>query len=71
MTTEAVTRCDGCGGEERSEVRDWLRLESHGVQSTEARTFWVSGAAKRCTPPFHFHSLACIRDWLERQSRPL
>ena len=66
MTTESVTRCDGCGNEDRGEVRDWLRLEAHGTQTGEAPMFWVSGAG-RDTLPLHFHSLTCIREWLKRQ----
>lgn len=67
MATESVTRCDGCGGEERGDVRDWLRLESHGTQTGEGRTWWVSGGACRAAPPFHFHRLGCLREWEKRQ----
>jgi hypothetical protein len=66
MTTESVTRCDGCGEEQRGEVRGWLRLEAHGTQTDEARSWWVAGVGSG-TLPLHFHSLGCLRGWIGRQ----
>lgn len=67
MTTENVTRCDGCSEEERGNVHDWLRLEEHSAAQGEARTWWVSGSTGRAVLPLHFHSVNCLRGWAKRQ----